>query len=87
MWRSAQRPLTPPVALPEYSRGIWLTPLLGGNQTIRLVHHVLPWYFPAFVIVHVYMAVRHDAVERTGTISSIIAGGRFVPAGERHVDD
>jgi Ni/Fe-hydrogenase 1 B-type cytochrome subunit len=65
----------------------WLTPILGGNQTIRVVHHVLPWYFPLFAIIHIYMAVRHDSVERTGTISSMVGGGRFVPVGVRHVDD
>jgi Ni/Fe-hydrogenase b-type cytochrome subunit len=65
----------------------WMIPLLGGNQIIRLVHHILPWYYPVFVIIHVYMAIRNDSLERTGTVSSIIAGGRFVPIGERHVDD
>ena len=61
--------------------------MLGGNQIIRLVHHVLPWYYPLFFIVHVYLAMRSDSLERTGTVSSMIAGGRFVPVGERHVDD
>jgi Ni/Fe-hydrogenase 1 B-type cytochrome subunit len=65
----------------------WMIPLLGGNQTIRLIHHVLPWYFPVFVIVHLYLAIRNDSVERTGTISSIFTGGRFIPRDERHVDE
>lgn len=65
----------------------WMNPMLGGNQIIRLVHHVLPWYYPLFFIVHVYLAMRSDSLERTGTVSSMIAGGRFVPVGERHVDD
>jgi Ni/Fe-hydrogenase b-type cytochrome subunit len=65
----------------------WMIPLLGGNQMIRLVHHILPWYYPVFVIIHIYMAIRNDSLERTGTVSSIITGGRFVPVGERHVDD
>ena len=65
----------------------WITPLMGGNQTVRLVHHVLPWYFPIFAIIHVYMATRHDSVERTGTVSSMITGGRFIVAGEHHVDE
>jgi Ni/Fe-hydrogenase b-type cytochrome subunit len=65
----------------------WMTPLLGGNQTVRLVHHILPWYFPFFVVLHTYMGIRHDSLERTGTMSSIFGGGRFVPAGETHVDD
>ena len=65
----------------------WMIPLLGGNQIIRLTHHVLPWYYPVFVIIHIYMAIRNDSLERTGTVSSMITGGRFVPVGERHVDD
>lgn len=65
----------------------WMTPLLGGNQIVRLVHHILPWYYPVFVIMHVYLATRNDSLERTGTISSIISGGRFIPVGEEHVDD
>lgn len=65
----------------------WMTPLLGGNQLIRLVHHTLPWYYPLFVIIHVYLAIRNDSLERTGTISSIFSGGRFIRADEHHVDE
>ena len=65
----------------------WITPLIGGNQMVRLIHHVLPWYYPFFVILHVYLVVRSDSVERTGTVSSMIGGGRFVPVDEQHVDE
>jgi Ni/Fe-hydrogenase 1 B-type cytochrome subunit len=65
----------------------WITPLLGGNQMVRLIHHVLPWYYPFFVIIHIYIVVRTDSIERTGTVSSMIAGGRFVPVDEHHVDE
>jgi len=65
----------------------WMIPILGGNQIVRLVHHILPWYYPMFVIMHIYLATRNDSLERTGTISSIVSGGRFIPVGEHHVDD
>lgn len=65
----------------------WATPLLGGNQVVRTIHHVLPWYYPAFVIVHAYMAIRDDLVERSGMISSIFGGGRLVPKDEHFADE
>jgi Ni/Fe-hydrogenase b-type cytochrome subunit len=65
----------------------WLGPLLGGMPVVRLVHHVSTWVFCAFVPVHVYLAMRADLLERGGTISSIISGGRFVPTGQKFVDE
>jgi Ni,Fe-hydrogenase I cytochrome b subunit len=35
----------------------------------------------------VYLALRAEVIERTGTISSIVSGGRFVPKEEDYVDD
>ena len=65
----------------------WMTPVLGGNQTVRIVHHVLMWYYPVFVIAHTYMSIRHDSLEHTGTVSSMISGGRFIPIDEKYVDE
>jgi Ni/Fe-hydrogenase 1 B-type cytochrome subunit len=65
----------------------WLGPLLGGMPVVRFVHHVSTWVFCAFVPLHVYLAMRADLLERGGTISSIVTGGRFVPAGERFSDE
>ena len=36
--------------------------------------------FLIFIPIHVYLATRADLLERGGTISSIISGGRFVPS-------
>ena len=63
-----------------------LAPLLGGMQMVRSIHHAATWYFPMFVIFHVYLSVRADLLERSGTMSSMVSGGRFVPAGEQYVD-
>jgi Ni/Fe-hydrogenase b-type cytochrome subunit len=64
----------------------WVAPLFGGMPKVRLVHHVLTWYFLIFTPIHVYLAIRSDFLERTGTISSIVSGGRFVPADRTFVD-
>lgn len=63
-----------------------LAPLLGGFQYVRVIHHVATWYFPFFIIVHVYLAVRADMLERSGTMSSMVSGGRFVPIREHFAD-
>lgn len=64
----------------------WVNPLLGGAPIVRFVHHVLTWVFLIFIPIHVYLAMRSDALERTGTISSIISGGRFVSTSEEYID-
>jgi Ni/Fe-hydrogenase 1 B-type cytochrome subunit len=70
-----------------YAAFHWVNTTLGGAQMTRFVHHVATWVFLIFIPIHVYLAVRADHMERTGTISSIISGGRFVDASETYVDD
>jgi Ni,Fe-hydrogenase I cytochrome b subunit len=60
--------------------------MLGGIQEVHFVHHVFTWLFLIFLPIHLYLAIRADNIERTGTISSIISGGRFVPRDEHYVD-
>jgi Ni/Fe-hydrogenase b-type cytochrome subunit len=64
----------------------WVAHLLGGIQEVHFVHHILTWAFIIFFPIHLYLALRADHLERTGTISSIISGGRFVRSDERYVD-
>ena len=45
------------------------------------------WVFLIFIPIHVYLAMRADVLERSGSISSIITGGRFVPSGRKFVDE
>jgi len=47
---------------------------------------VVTWIFLIFIPIHIYLALRADALERTGTISSIISGGRFVDSNEEYID-
>jgi Ni/Fe-hydrogenase 1 B-type cytochrome subunit len=65
----------------------WLGNALGGMQNVRFVHHVMTWAFLIFVPIHVYLATRADLLERSGSISSIFSGGRFVPTGARFIDE
>ncbi len=65
----------------------WVNTLFGGQQIVRFVHHILAWVFLIFIPIHVYLALRADGIERTGTISSIISGGRFVPKHMEFEDD
>lgn len=64
----------------------WVVPLLGGIQIVHFVHHILTWVFVIFLPIHVYLALRADLLERTGTISSIVSGGRFVRKDITYVD-
>jgi Ni/Fe-hydrogenase 1 B-type cytochrome subunit len=65
----------------------WLGPALGGMQNVRFIHHVVSWVFLIFIPIHIYLAVRADVLEHGGSISSIITGGRFVPADHKYVDE
>jgi Ni/Fe-hydrogenase b-type cytochrome subunit len=70
-----------------YAAFNWIGTLMGGMPVVRFIHHVLTWAFLIFIPIHVYLAIRADQLERTGVISSIVSGGRFVPADEKFVDE
>ena len=64
----------------------WVNALFGGEQIVRFTHHVLTWLFLTFIPIHVYLALRADSIERSGTVSSIVSGGRFVARHEEWAD-
>lgn len=64
----------------------WVGIVFGGMPVVRFIHHVLTWAFLIFIPIHVYLAIRADVLERSGVISSIVTGGRFVPSDEKFVD-
>jgi Ni/Fe-hydrogenase 1 B-type cytochrome subunit len=70
-----------------YGATNWIGTLFGGMPVVRFVHHALTWAFLIFLPIHVYLAIRADHLERTGVISSIISGGRFVPSDQDFVDE
>jgi Ni/Fe-hydrogenase 1 B-type cytochrome subunit len=64
----------------------WVVTFLGGIQVVHFVHHIFTWIFLIFVPIHIYLALRADLLEHTGTISSIVSGGRFVRTDVSYVD-
>lgn len=56
----------------------WVSPLMGGDATVRLWHHAATWVFLLFLGVHVYLVIFHDVVESRGELSSMVGGSRFV---------
>jgi len=65
----------------------WIGPLFGGMPYVRFVHHEMTWVFAIYVPIHVYLSLRADVLEHNSTISSMVSGGRIVPADETFVDD
>ena len=60
---------------------IWVVPLFGSEQNLRIFHYAVTWAFALFTFVHVYLVVYHDYVEGHGGLSSIIGGWKFM---EKH---
>lgn len=56
----------------------WIIPLMGGDASVRMWHHMAMWAFVVFSIIHVYLVFYHDYVEGRGTASSILDGWKFV---------
>lgn len=56
----------------------WIIPLFGSEYAVRLVHHIFAWLIMLFAIVHIYMAIRADAMEKEGEISSMFSGIKYV---------
>ncbi|MEZ5308800.1 MAG: Ni/Fe-hydrogenase, b-type cytochrome subunit [Pyrinomonadaceae bacterium] len=55
----------------------WVKPMLGGDASTRLWHHIFMWLFVLFTIIHVYLVFFHDWLEGRGVTSSIIGGWKF----------
>lgn len=57
-----------------------------GVSTIRMIHALIMFVLWSFVIVHVYLATRADALERHGGVSSMVNGGVWLRRGSKPVD-
>jgi hypothetical protein len=57
-----------------------------GTQQVRLLHYVIMWVVILFVPLHVYLSIRADSVDRSGAISSMVSGGRWVRRGAQFED-
>jgi len=49
-----------------------------GNQSLRLIHHLIMWLLIGFAIHHVYSAWLMDIKEKSGTMGSIFSGYKFI---------
>lgn len=56
----------------------WIIPLLGGEFIVRDIHHCITWAFIIFTLIHVYLVLYHDYIERRGETSAMIGGWKFV---------
>ena len=56
-----------------------LAPVFGGFQIARWIHHVVMWLLLGFTLHHVYSAILVAAIEKNGTIDSIVSGYKWVP--------
>lgn len=64
----------------------WVVPLLGGDFTARMVHHMLMWPIILIIIMHVYLVFYHEWLEGRGEVSSMFSGYKFVRAERVKVD-
>ncbi|MDD4516772.1 Ni/Fe-hydrogenase, b-type cytochrome subunit [Massilibacteroides sp.] len=62
----------------------WIIPLFGGEFIVRDIHHAMTWFFILFTLVHVYLVLYHDYIERRGETSAMIGGWKFVEEGVVH---
>lgn len=60
---------------------LWVTPLFGSEQNLRIFHYAATWAFAVFTLIHIYLCFYHDYVEGHGVLSSIIGGWKFM---EKH---
>jgi len=52
----------------------WVITLLGGESYTRMWHIITMWYFIIFMVIHVYMSIMINFVNKDGTFMSIFTG-------------
>lgn len=55
----------------------WVIPGFRGEYQVRMLHHVVAWFFPLLVVGHLYMVFRQDILDDDGTISSMVNGYKY----------
>lgn len=55
----------------------WLLPLIS-NQSLRLGHHMVMWLLIGYFVNHLYSAWLMDVKQKTGTMSGIFSGYRYI---------
>lgn len=56
----------------------WMIALFGNSYNVRSYHHLIAWTFVAFIVAHLYLAIRQDILDDDATISSMINGRKFI---------
>lgn len=57
-----------------------------GVPALRLIHAIFMFVLWAFVIAHIYLAIRADSLERHGGVSSMVNGGVWLRRGSKPAD-
>lgn len=52
----------------------WVSSMLGGESYTRIWHILTMWYFIIFTMIHVYLAITINLVNKDRTLSSIFTG-------------
>lgn len=55
----------------------WVIPALGGSMETKMWHLLSMWLMLVFVVIHIYMAVRSDIMDRESSLSTIVGGWRM----------
>jgi len=55
----------------------WVIPLLGGSLAVKMWHLLAMWVMLVFVVIHIYMAIRADIMDRESSVSTIFGGWRM----------
>ena len=55
----------------------WLIPMMGSSQEVKMWHTLGMWLILVFAVIHIYMAIRADIMDRESSVSTIMGGWRF----------
>ncbi|VAX25138.1 hypothetical protein MNBD_NITROSPINAE02-1685 [hydrothermal vent metagenome] len=55
----------------------WIGWVLGSDQMVRLVHHMMLWIMISGIIIHVYIQVAKTIIWQDGHIGSIVGGYKY----------
>jgi Ni/Fe-hydrogenase 1 B-type cytochrome subunit len=61
-----------------YSAFGWVLVVFGGSFVVHTLHHIGMWIMAVFTCIHLYMVFREDIMGRTGILSSIVSGWRYM---------
>ncbi len=53
---------------------LWVSNMLGGESYTRIWHILVMWFFIIFVLIHVYMSIMINMINKDKTLSSIFTG-------------